>query len=52
MIADAAVATPIEFGSAARGWLIAGARWIGGCCRVGPDHIAAMRAALDAPLED
>ena len=48
----AGTATPVEFGSAAREWLAAGARWIGGCCRVGPDHIAAMRATLDAPEKE
>ncbi len=30
------------------GWVAAGARLIGGCCRVGPADIAAMRAALDS----
>ncbi|KAA9132585.1 homocysteine S-methyltransferase [Marinihelvus fidelis] len=29
-------------------WRAAGARLVGGCCRVGPDDIAAARAALDA----
>lgn len=29
----------------ARGWAAAGARLIGGCCRVGPDGIAALAAA-------
>jgi homocysteine S-methyltransferase len=28
------------------GWVTAGARLVGGCCRVGPSDIAAMRAAL------
>ena len=28
--------------------LAAGARIVGGCCGTTPDHIAAMRAALDA----
>ena len=30
----------------APGWVIAGARMIGGCCRVGPGEIAALDAAL------
>jgi homocysteine S-methyltransferase len=30
----------------ARGWVQAGARLVGGCCRVGPADIAAMGAAL------
>lgn len=34
----------------APGWLAAGARLLGGCCRVGPPGIAALSAALgDAP---
>ncbi|MCT4352415.1 homocysteine S-methyltransferase [Streptomyces sp. Je 1-79] len=31
-----------------RGWPAAGARLIGGCCRVGPDRIAALAAAVAA----
>jgi 5-methyltetrahydrofolate--homocysteine methyltransferase len=30
----------------------AGARIIGGCCGTTPEHLAAMRIALDAALED
>ncbi len=30
----------------------AGARIVGGCCGTSPDHLAAMRDALDAALED
>jgi 5-methyltetrahydrofolate--homocysteine methyltransferase len=30
----------------------AGARIIGGCCGTSPEHLAAMRAALDAALDD
>ncbi len=33
---------------AARGWYAAGARLIGGCCRVGPEGIAALAAELAA----
>jgi homocysteine S-methyltransferase len=29
-----------------RGWVAAGARLVGGCCRVGPDQIAAIAAAV------
>ena len=32
--------------TAVTGWVEAGARLVGGCCRVGPVDIAAMRAAL------
>lgn len=35
-----------EFAQAARGWLAAGARLLGGCCRTTPDHIAQLRLAL------
>jgi homocysteine S-methyltransferase len=37
---------PLEFASAARLWHGAGATLIGGCCRTGPEHIAAVKAAL------
>jgi len=37
---------PGDFARAARGWRDAGARIIGGCCRTGPDHVRALRAAL------
>src|SRR5690606_17293091 len=33
----------------ARAWFNAGARHIGGCCRVGPDQIAKLSKALRAP---
>lgn len=33
---------------AARDWMSRGARLVGGCCRVTPDHIAQMRAGLAA----
>ena len=32
----------------AEGWVSAGARYVGGCCRVGPADIADLAAALDA----
>jgi len=38
------------FGDAAVSMRAAGATLVGGCCGTTPDHIAAMRAALDAPL--
>jgi homocysteine S-methyltransferase len=28
-----------EFGELARRWRAAGAQWIGGCCRTGPEHV-------------
>jgi homocysteine S-methyltransferase len=37
---------PLDWGERARAWRAAGARLIGGCCRTGPDHIRAVRAAL------
>lgn len=39
-------ASPIEFAAAAREWVDAGAKVVGGCCRTGPDHIRKMRDAL------
>ena len=35
-----------DWGERARLWRRAGARLIGGCCRTGPDHVRAVRAAL------
>ena len=40
-------ATPDYFGQYAREFLNAGACIVGGCCGTTPDHIAAMRTALD-----
>ncbi|MEL7187660.1 MAG: homocysteine S-methyltransferase family protein, partial [Pseudomonadota bacterium] len=39
-------ATPLDYASAAKSWVEAGAKLVGGCCRTGPQHIKAMRAAL------
>jgi homocysteine S-methyltransferase len=41
-------ASPAYFGAVTPRLLAAGARIIGGCCGTTPDHIATMRAALDA----
>jgi homocysteine S-methyltransferase len=41
-------ASPDYFGAVTPRLLAAGARIVGGCCGTTPDHIAAMRAALDA----
>ena len=40
-----------NFGELAKQWLEAGATLIGGCCQTGPEHIRAIRAAID-PAED
>lgn len=40
-------ATPLDYASAAKSWVDAGAKLVGGCCRTGPEHIRAMRDALD-----
>lgn len=40
--------TPDGYAAFADGWLEAGARLIGGCCEVGPAHIAELRRRLDA----
>jgi homocysteine S-methyltransferase len=36
-----------DWGASGLRWRAAGARLIGGCCRTGPGHIRALRAALD-----
>jgi homocysteine S-methyltransferase len=36
-----------DWGASGRRWRAAGTRLIGGCCRTGPGHIRALRAALD-----
>ena len=38
--------TPLDYAGAAREWHLAGAKIIGGCCRTGPAHIAAISEAL------
>ena len=38
--------TPVDCAEAARSWREGGASLIGGCCRMGPTHIAAMAQAL------
>ena len=40
------VADPGDFGKAAKEWYGLGARILGGCCRTGPEHVAAIRKAL------
>ena len=37
---------PVDFGSASRDWVEAGATVIGGCCRTGPDHVRAIRSRV------
>jgi homocysteine S-methyltransferase len=41
-------ASPAYFGAMTGRMLDAGARILGGCCGTSPEHIAAMRAAIDA----
>jgi homocysteine S-methyltransferase len=36
---------PQSFGALAEAWRAAGAEWIGGCCRTGPEHIRAIAQA-------
>jgi len=38
--------TPGDCASAALAWVEAGANIVGGCCRMGPEHIRAIRTAL------
>jgi S-methylmethionine-dependent homocysteine/selenocysteine methylase len=46
--AGGATHSPAELAALARGWLAAGARIVGGCCGTTPEHIRALRVALDA----
>jgi len=39
---------PEALAKAARDWVAAGARIVGGCCGTTPEHVRALRAALDA----
>ena len=41
------VISPEDLAREARGWITAGARIVGGCCGTGPDHIRALRLAVD-----
>lgn len=38
--------TPLGYVGWARDWVNRGARIVGGCCGIGPEHIAALRAAF------
>jgi len=40
--------TPLECAAAARDWYQAGAKIIGGCCRMGPDHVREIATELGA----
>jgi len=40
-------ASPSECGIASETWLKAGATIVGGCCRMGPQHISSIKAALN-----
>jgi methionine synthase I (cobalamin-dependent) len=37
---------PPDLAEAAKRWVGEGVRMVGGCCGLGPEHIAAMRAVL------
>ncbi|MHB1020961.1 MAG: homocysteine S-methyltransferase [Acidobacteriaceae bacterium] len=38
----------MDFGALAQEWQAAGADWIGGCCRTGPEQVRQIRKALEA----
>ena len=40
-----------KFGELAGQWRKAGAQWIGGCCRTGPEHIRAVAEAWERPQD-
>ena len=41
--------TPVGYLGWAREWLRLGATIVGGCCGIGPEHIAELRASLESP---
>lgn len=43
------VATPLDYAEESARWRSMGAHALGGCCGVGPEHIAALRDAHPAP---
>lgn len=43
----ASVASPEAFAAAARPWIESGAAIVGGCCGLGPEHIAALTAYVE-----
>jgi homocysteine S-methyltransferase len=40
----------LEFGKLAQSWQSAGAQWIGGCCRTGPEHVRIAAAVWHRPV--
>jgi methionine synthase I (cobalamin-dependent) len=40
--------SPEDFASEAEGWVALGARVVGGCCGIGPEHVRALRERLAA----
>jgi S-methylmethionine-dependent homocysteine/selenocysteine methylase len=40
--------SPEDFASEALGWIEAGARAVGGCCGIGPEHIRRLKERLPA----
>jgi S-methylmethionine-dependent homocysteine/selenocysteine methylase len=39
---------PARYAEFAAAWIAAGAAIVGGCCGIGPEHIAALRPLCDA----
>jgi homocysteine S-methyltransferase len=37
---------PDAYARHVEGWIAAGARLVGGCCEIGPEHIARLREVL------
>jgi S-methylmethionine-dependent homocysteine/selenocysteine methylase len=42
---------PLTYTSYVEDWISSGARIVGGCCEVGPDHISRLRGLVDAALQ-
>jgi homocysteine S-methyltransferase len=44
--------TPGDCAAAANGWIAAGAKIVGGCCRMGPEHINAIASSIRSSISD
>ncbi len=41
------IIAPADYAAAARGWLDRGVQVVGGCCGIGPEHLALLRPLVD-----
>ena len=45
------ISDPVEFQKMAAEWIASGADIVGGCCRIGPEHIARLRTLVDTAAQ-